>query len=224
MPSADPVNMELHPEAAHATGADVAHTNGIHKRPHSRSITWPKPNGRARGSSSSDQNDSDDTFDLSPELTGSFATYDPELHGAANQVPHFEVHDTEATGPRSRAYARIRSWADDPKTAQFPRIGKPVELMRHSYDCVVIGSGYGGSVAAARMARAGESVCLLERGQERWPGEYPSSTTDSLEQVHYSGEFAPGWLPSKIVNGGNPTGMFHLIFGNGQNTVVCNGE
>ncbi|KAL1897428.1 hypothetical protein Sste5346_004165 [Sporothrix stenoceras] len=42
--------------------------------------------------------------------------------------------------------------------------------MRSSYDCVVIGSGYGGAVAAARMARAGQSVCLLELGKERWPG------------------------------------------------------
>jgi hypothetical protein len=34
---------------------------------------------------------------------------------------------------------------------------------------VVAGSGYGGSMAAA-TARAGRSVCLLERGQERLPG------------------------------------------------------
>lgn len=45
-----------------------------------------------------------------------------------------------------------------------------------------------------------------------------------MGQVHYSGEFAPTWLPSKLVEGGDPTGMYHLIFGNGQNAVVCNGE
>jgi NADPH-dependent 2,4-dienoyl-CoA reductase/sulfur reductase-like enzyme len=51
---------------------------------------------------------------------------------------------------------------------QFPRISKPLELLRPSYDVVVIGSGYGGGVAASRMARGDMSVCVLERGKERW--------------------------------------------------------
>jgi hypothetical protein len=51
---------------------------------------------------------------------------------------------------------------------QFPRISKPVELLRPSYDVVAIGSGYGGGVAASRMARGNMSVCVLERGKERW--------------------------------------------------------
>jgi hypothetical protein len=51
---------------------------------------------------------------------------------------------------------------------QHPRISKPVELLRTSYDVVVIGSGYGGGVAASRMARGDQSVCVLERGKERW--------------------------------------------------------
>ena len=50
----------------------------------------------------------------------------------------------------------------------FPRLSIPVELMRHEYDVVVVGSGYGGGVAASRMARGGQSVCLLELGKERW--------------------------------------------------------
>jgi cholesterol oxidase len=36
------------------------------------------------------------------------------------------------------------------------------------YDCVVIGSGFGGSITACRLAQAGDSVCVLERGR-RWP-------------------------------------------------------
>ena len=39
--------------------------------------------------------------------------------------------------------------------------------MRDQYDVVVIGSGFGGAVTAARLARSGRSVCLLERGR-RW--------------------------------------------------------
>lgn len=96
--------------------------------------------------------------------------------------------------------------------------------MRHSYDTVVIGSGYGGGVAASRMARAGKHVCVLERGKERWPGEYPVSAGDALKQLHVSGEFSPKWLPGIPVDGGDPTGMYHLILGKGQNAVVGNGK
>ncbi|ERS98737.1 hypothetical protein HMPREF1624_05525 [Sporothrix schenckii ATCC 58251] len=106
----------------------------------------------------------------------------------------------------------------------FPRISRPVELMRSSYDCVVIGSGYGGAVAAARMARAGQSVCLLELGKERWPGEYPVSPTDAFSELHCSGDLQPSVLTDSIgIDTGRPTGMYHLIFGKGQNAVVANG-
>lgn len=60
---------------------------------------------------------------------------------------------------------------------KFPRLSKPVELLRPSYDVVVIGSGYGGGVAASRMARGGQSVCLLERGKERWRTSIPNITS-----------------------------------------------
>lgn len=129
---------------------------------------------------------------------------------------------------RSRSRSRFRGHADpdaggSPAEA-FPRISRPVELMRNSYDCVVIGSGYGGGVSASRMARAGRSVCLLERGREKWPGEYPSGTTDAFSELHCSGAFAPYSLKGKMIDGENPTGMYHLIFGKGQNAIVCNGK
>ncbi|KAK6075726.1 glucose-methanol-choline oxidoreductase [Seiridium cupressi] len=140
----------------------------------------------------------------------------------SHRIHSIGPHETEASGP-GRSSARVRSWGKSSSSSAYPRLSKPLELMRTSYDCVVIGSGYGGGVAASRMARANQSVCVLERGKERWPGEFPVDTGDALDQVHYSGEFAPGWLPKKCVNGGDPTAMYHLIFGNGQNAVVCNG-
>ena len=43
------------------------------------------------------------------------------------------------------------------------------------FDAVVVGSGFGGSVTAFRLAEAGMSVCLLERGKAYPPGSFPRS-------------------------------------------------
>jgi cholesterol oxidase len=58
--------------------------------------------------------------------------------------------------------------------------------MLDHYSVVVIGSGYGGAIAAARIARAGRDVCILERGKELHPGEYPNSGLSALRetQIH----------------------------------------
>jgi choline dehydrogenase-like flavoprotein len=98
--------------------------------------------------------------------------------------------------------------------------------MRSSYDVVVIGSGYGGGVAASRMARGRQSVCVLERGKERWPGEFPVTTVDALKELHVSGEFAPGdrrGIPGKLADKGKPNGLYQFVVGEGQNVFLGNG-
>ncbi len=68
------------------------------------------------------------------------------------------------------------------------RLASPIENIRSRYDAVVIGSGYGGSIAASRLARAGQRVCLLERGREFQPGDYPDTTVEALKQFQLDGE------------------------------------
>ena len=58
------------------------------------------------------------------------------------------------------------------------------EIKSH-YTVVVIGSGYGGSIAASRLARAGQSVCLLERGREIEPGSYPNTADTAAEEMQF---------------------------------------
>ena len=43
------------------------------------------------------------------------------------------------------------------------------------FDAIVVGSGFGGSVMAYRLAEAGRRVCLLERGRAYPPGSFPRS-------------------------------------------------
>jgi len=96
---------------------------------------------------------------------------------------------------------------------EFPRISLPVYLMKPHYDVVVIGSGYGGSIAASRMSRAGKRVALLERGKERWPGEFPKHSPDALKELQVSS-------PDKNKNFGKRNGLYHFYIGEDQG-VVC---
>ena len=64
--------------------------------------------------------------------------------------------------------------ADEPVTPPSPA-PRPHGDMAARYDVVVVGSGYGGAIAASRLARAGRSVCVLERGREIPAGDFPET-------------------------------------------------
>lgn len=49
------------------------------------------------------------------------------------------------------------------------------------FDAVVVGSGFGGSVTAFRLAEADLRVCLLERGKRFPPGSFPRSPHDTAK-------------------------------------------
>src|SRR5271167_2631996 len=46
------------------------------------------------------------------------------------------------------------------------------------FDAVVIGSGFGGSINALRLAQAGKSVVVLERGKRYEPTTFPRDVRD----------------------------------------------
>ncbi|WP_141326635.1 GMC family oxidoreductase N-terminal domain-containing protein [Myxococcus sp. AB025B] len=77
------------------------------------------------------------------------------------------------------------------------------ELASH-YPVVVVGSGYGGAITASRLARAGRQVCVLERGRELQPGDYPRTEADFAQelQVHMEAE--------SNVDLGRATALFEL--------------
>lgn len=78
--------------------------------------------------------------------------------------------------------------APSPPTQQapppsWPRLAKDLDSLEHYYPVLVVGSGYGGGIAACRLSAAGQTVCVLERGKEMWPGEYPDTAKAATEDM-----------------------------------------
>ena len=63
------------------------------------------------------------------------------------------------------------------------KLSKPLSDLKSHYDFVVIGSGYGGSIAASRMSRLGKSVCLFEKGKEFLPGQFPDTLAEAAKEM-----------------------------------------
>jgi cholesterol oxidase len=64
-------------------------------------------------------------------------------------------------------------------------LANPIQELRARYGAVVIGSGYGGAIVAARLAPY-TSVCVLERGREWTPGEFPDTLANVVRELRTS--------------------------------------
>lgn len=67
-------------------------------------------------------------------------------------------------------------------------LSSPLDLLKDHYPIIVVGSGYGGGIAASRLSRAGQKVCLLERGREIRPGGYPNDLRKAGAEFQASNE------------------------------------
>lgn len=86
---------------------------------------------------------------------------------------------------------------------QMPHEGKP-----YQFDVLVVGSGYGAAITAARLSermRPGSRIGLLERGREWVPGNFPDTLKDVMSEsrLHLFGR-----KQRKLQN---PTGLFQVL-------------
>lgn len=65
-----------------------------------------------------------------------------------------------------------------PEPCREPSVDRPV---RAAYDAVVVGSGFGGSVATYRLSHADLEVCLLERGRCYPPGSFARGVAEAKD-------------------------------------------
>ena len=69
------------------------------------------------------------------------------------------------------------------------------------FDVIVIGSGFGGAIAARRLAEKGMRVLVLERGRRWEPSQYPRKPTDAWIYSHDEPARHNGWLDMRFFRG-----------------------
>ena len=94
------------------------------------------------------------------------------------------------------------------------KIASSIDSLKDHYEVVVVGSGYGGGVAAARLARLGREVCVLERGREIVPGEYPDTPVEFLKEVQ---------TDTPLGRMGSALALFDVRYNPDMNVVVACG-
>ena len=108
------------------------------------------------------------------------------------------------------------------------QLSSPIEQLFHTstlpvdqqFDVLVIGSGYGASITAARLAprmKSGKRLAMIERGREWIPGEYKDTFRDLYAQAR--GQLM-GNKKRTIVN---PLGLHNVIMNDEVNIWTGNG-
>ncbi len=91
------------------------------------------------------------------------------------------------------------------------RLARSLDHVKPNYDVIVIGSGYGGGVAASRLARAGKRVAVLERGREFPTGTFPSKFPELRSELQVTG---------RRVRTGSETALYDIRLGDDMHVLV----
>lgn len=88
----------------------------------------------------------------------------------------------------------------------MPLLASPLDEISAHYDVVIVGSGYGGGVAAARLGGATKAdgsplrVCVLERGEEHPLGSFSESVLDGQGSARLDRDRPDRGGPDPLVN------------------------
>jgi len=93
-------------------------------------------------------------------------------------------------------------------------LSRPLDQIKDHYDAIVIGSGYGGGVAALRLAERGLKVAVLERGREFAPGDFPARFPDMRNEIYVHG---------KKHSMGSETALFDFCHGQHMHVLTATG-
>ena len=99
--------------------------------------------------------------------------------------------------------------------------GPPSDTPEFHFDVLIVGSGYGASMAFYELAgrtSAGSPlrIAMLERGEEYLPGAFPSRMADLAGHVRFS-------TAGRDAVSGNLDGLFDLRIGSDVNVLQANG-
>lgn len=91
--------------------------------------------------------------------------------------------------------------------------------MKTYYDYIIIGSGFGGSVSALRLAQKGYSVAVFEQGRRFYPEDFPKSNWNLpkflwLPKLRFHGIMAMTLLKDVFVLHGAGVGGGSLVYAN----------
>lgn len=121
--------------------------------------------------------------------------------------------------------ARQRTWLShglETLVAKLPHMAEPAPITKVDFDVVIIGSGYGGAIAAAELAGCRNDadkplrLCVLERGKEYLAGSFPSRMADLAGHARFV-------TPEATAVRGVRDGLFDVRVSPDVVTLVANG-